>query len=118
MPGRTFIGLDPGERNRAEFETAGLSDGPFLSLARVVIGIIGGLIVAGVGYDLHHPGGFLTDCQKAHPGNCAVPPGGSVAMSLWLGLAVLAAAVIIAWPYLKYALKMALGRVSDDSRRQ
>src|SRR4051795_13113431 len=32
MPGRTFIGLDPRERNGAEFETAGLSDGPFLRL--------------------------------------------------------------------------------------
>ena len=116
MPGRTFIGLDPRERNRAEFETAGLADGPFLSLARVVIGIVAGLIVAGVGYDLHHPGGLLSDCQKADPNNCALPPGGSVAMSLWLGLAVLATAVIIAWPYLKYALKMALGRTPEDSR--
>ncbi len=75
MPGRTFIGLDPRERNRAEFETAGLADGPFLSLARVVIGIVVGLIVAGVGYDLHHPGGLLSDCQKADPNNCALPPG-------------------------------------------
>jgi hypothetical protein len=115
MPGRTFIGLDPRERNRAEFETAGLSDGPFLSLARVVIGIVVGLIVAGVGYDLHHPGGILTNCQTAHQGDCAVSAGG-IAMSLWLGLAVLAGAVIIAWPYLKYALKMALGGVPDDSR--
>src|SRR6476646_10065053 len=116
MPGRTFIGLDPSERNRAEFETAGLADGPFLSLARVVIGIVVGLIVAGVGYDLRHPGGLLSDCQKAHPSDCALPPGGSIAMSLWLGLAVLAAAVVIAWPFLKYALKMALGRIPEDSR--
>ena len=85
-------------------------------LSRVVIGIIVGLIVAGVGYDLHHPGGLLSDCQKADPNNCALPPGGSVAMSLWLGLAVLATAVIIAWPYLKYALKMALGRIPEDPR--
>jgi hypothetical protein len=115
MPGRTFIGLDPRERNRAEFETAGLSDGPFLSLARVVIGIVAGLIVVGVGYDLHHPGGFLTDCQNGSP-KCDVPPGSTVPMSVWLGLAVLVAAVIIAWPYLKYALKMALGGNSRRSR--
>ncbi len=37
-------------------------------------------------------------------------------MSLWLGLAVLATALIIAWPYLKYALKMALGRIPEDPR--
>ena len=117
MPGRAFIGLDPSERNRAEFETAGLADGPFLSLARVVIGIVVGLIVAGVGYDLHHPGGLLSDCPNAHATNCALPPGGHVAMSLWLGLAVLATAIIIAWPYLKYALKMALGRIPEDSRQ-
>lgn len=116
MPGRTFIGLDPSERNRAEFETAGLADGAFVSLPRVVIGIVVGLIVAGVGYDLHHPGGLLSDCQKAHPNNCALPPGGSVAMSLWLGLALLATAFIIAWPYLKYASKMARGHIPEDSR--
>ena len=116
MPGPMLIGLDPSKRNRSEFETAGLADGPFLSLARVVIGIVVGLIVAGVGYGLHHPGGLMSDCQKAHPNNCALPPGGSVAMPLWLGLAVLVAAVIIAWPYLKYALKMALGRIPEDTR--
>src|SRR3954465_11421367 len=117
MPGRTFIGLDPRERNGAEFETAGLSDGPFLSLARVVIGIVVGLGVAGMGYDLRHPEGILTNCQTAYQGaDCAVSPGG-IAMSLWLGLAVLAIAVIIAWPYLKYALKMALGR-TQKTRRQ
>jgi hypothetical protein len=36
-------------------------------------------------------------------------------MSLWLGLAVLATAVIIAWPYLKYALNLALGRLPPES---
>ena len=118
MPGPILIGLDPRKRNRAEFATAGLADGPFLSLARVVIGIVVGLMVAGVGYELRQPGGLLSDCPKAHPNlkNCAVPPGGSVAMSLWLGLAVLATAIIIAWPYIKYALKMALGRIPEDSR--
>ena len=116
MPGPILVGLDPRKRNRSEFQTAGLADGPFLSLARVVIGIVVGLIVAGVGYALHHPGGLLSDCQRAHPNNCALPPGGSVAMSLWLGLAVLATAVIIAWPYLKYALNLALGRAPGGSR--
>src|SRR3954449_2521724 len=86
MPGRTFIGLDPRERNGAEFETAGLSDGPFLSLARVVIGIVVGLGVAGMGYDLRHPEGILTNCQTAYQGaDCAVSPGG-IAMSLCLAL--------------------------------
>ena len=116
MPGRTFIGLDPGERNRAEFETAGLADGPFLSLARVVIGIVVGLIVAGIGYDLHHPGGLLTDCQQSYVQDCAGPHRGGTPMSIWVGVAVLATAFIIAWPYLKYALKMALGRIPEDSR--
>jgi hypothetical protein len=37
-------------------------------------------------------------------------------MSIWVGVAVLATAFIIAWPYLKYALKMALGRIPEDSR--
>jgi hypothetical protein len=111
-----LFGLDPRERNRAEFEAAGLDDGPFLSLARVVIGIAVGLIVAGVGYELRQPGGLLTDCEKAHPSNCAVPPGGSVAMSVWIGLAVLATAIIIAWPYLKYALKLAFDRSPQEAR--
>ena len=116
MPGHPFIGFAPDERSRAEFETPGLADGPFLSLARVVIGIGSGLIVAGVGYDLHHPGGVLSDCPTVHPSHCALPPGATIAMSVWVGLAVLTTAVIIAWPYLKYALKMALRRSPDDSK--
>jgi hypothetical protein len=36
-------------------------------------------------------------------------------MSVWIALAALTAAVVIAWPYLKYALKMALGRIQEDA---
>jgi len=107
MPGRVMLGLAPGKRNRSEFETEGLADGPFLSLGRVVIGIVSGLAVFGVGYDIRHPGGFLTYCDNPHSSRCQPPPGSGVPMSIWIGLAALTAVSIIAWPYLKYAVGMA-----------
>jgi len=101
-----MLGLAPGKRNRAEFETQGLDDGPFLGLARVIIGILAGLVVFGIGYDIRHPGGLLTDCQKPHGANCPPLPGSGVPMVNWIALALLVTAIIIAWPFLKYAVKM------------
>jgi hypothetical protein len=106
MPGRVMLGLAPGKRNRAEFETQGLDDGPFLSLARVIIGIVAGLLVVGIGYDIRHPGGFLTDCPGPHSLRCQPVPGSGVPMVNWVALALLTASIIIAWPFLKYAVKM------------
>jgi hypothetical protein len=110
MPGRVMLGLAPGKRNRSEFETQGLADGPFLSLGRVIIGIVSGLVVFGAGYDIRHPGGFLTDCDKPHINQCQPSPGSGVPMSIWIALAALAAVSIIAWPYLKSAVRMARHR--------
>jgi hypothetical protein len=110
MPGRVMLGLAPGKRNRAEFGTQGLADGPFLSLARVIIGIVSGLVVFGAGFDLNHPGGILTDCGKPYSNRCQPPPGSGVPMSIWIALAALTAAIIIAWPFLMYAVKMARHR--------
>lgn len=106
MPGRVMLGLAPGKRNRAEFETQGLDDGPFLSLARVMIGIVAGLVVFGFGYDIRHPGGLVSYCAMPQSRRCQPPPASGVPMSIWIALALFTAAIIIAWPFLKYAVNM------------
>jgi hypothetical protein len=111
MPGRVMFGLAPGKRNRAEFEAQGLADGPFLSLARVIIGIGSGLFVFGFGYDLHHPGGLLGYCAMPRSRRCQPPLGSRVPMLIWIALAALTAAIIITWPYLKYAVKTVRHRI-------
>jgi hypothetical protein len=101
-----MLGLAPGKRNRAEFETQALADGPLLSLARVAIAIVAGLVVFGFGYDIGHPGGLVSYCAMPHSHRCQPPPGSGVPMSMWIALALLTFAIIIAWPILMYAVKM------------
>src|SRR5262249_25508758 len=97
IPGRVRLGLAPGRRNGAECETQGAEDARCRGLARVIMGILAGLVVFGSGYDIRHPGGLQTDCQKPHGANCPPLPGSGVPMVNWIALALLATAIIIAW---------------------
>jgi hypothetical protein len=93
-----------------------LPDQPSLSLSRVVVGVALGLLVLASGLYLRSTKPTGCPAHVPHGGRivCA-PPGSGVSMNMWLGVAVLVAAIVIAWPYLTFGAKLWVHR--RDARR-
>jgi hypothetical protein len=103
MPGRAYFGLGREERYQGQFEPPALTEGPNIGRVRVILGLIAGLVVIWIGYAVHHP--EVMDPKCARPRSLCPPPSGGLPMIVWLGLGVLLAAIVIAWPYLTFAIK-------------
>ena len=102
MPGRAYFGLGREERYQGQFEPPALTEGPNIGRVRVILGLIAGLVVIWIGYAVHHPE-LSSECSRPH--SKCVPPSGGLPMMVWLGLGVLLATIVIAWPYLTFAIK-------------
>ena len=110
MPGRPMVGLSPDEKHPAEFRTKRLRDDPQISLERVLIGVLLGLIVLGTGYYLRSDLGRSSGCNDPNPRNCSPPIGRDVPMIVWLSVAALVITLVIAWPYLAAEARRWVGR--------
>ena len=120
MPGRAFVGLTPEEKHPAEFRPERLPDEPSISLGRVVVGVVTGLILFGFGTSLHTEKLRISVCNKVgalkHPAGCARPLGSGVPVIVWLSVAALVTTVLIAWPYLRSGIRRWRGaKVSDGA---
>lgn len=129
MPGRVFIGLSAREKHRAEFEPSPLPDEPQITVWLVAGAILLALAVVLVGWLIHQPA--LDSLRILHGGpNRGLCPYGAVPnvqapacprpdltwweripMTLWFGCAGVAAALVIATPFLLYRVKRTTGQV-------
>ena len=107
MAGRLFIGLSSREKYPGQFRPAPLPDQPSLSLGRVVVGLALGLLVFAFGLYLRSTKPVGCPVHVRHGGRIVCSPLGSgVSMRVWLSIAVLVAAIVIAWPYLTFGAKL------------
>jgi hypothetical protein len=116
MPGRWFIGLSPDEKYPGQFRPAPLPDEPSLSPSRVVVCVVLALMVRTFGFyrhsahvhSAHRP---RAECLQHGDRNVCPPlPSSGVPIGVWLSIAVLVAAIVIAWPCLTFGAKLWIHR--------
>ncbi len=103
MPGRAYFGLGRENRYQGQFEAPALEEGPNIGRVRVILGLLAGLMVIWIAYAVHHPEFFSDKCTQPHS-KCP-PPSGGLPMFIWVGIGVLLATIVIAWPYLTFTIK-------------
>ena len=124
MPGRAFIGLSPDEKHPAEFNPGPLPDEPQITVLLVAIAVIVALLMIFVGHNIHEPAtrslplihGLCPNGSTPNLQGVACPrPNPSfwnrIPMTVWFVYAGLAAAIVIAAPFIVYAVKRSTGRV-------
>jgi len=124
MPSRGFSGLSPYEQHPAEFGPSPLPDEPQVTVPLVVVAVIVAFLVVLIGSNLHAPATVSLQIINGLCPNGSVPNAQGVAcpspdlsfwnqvpMILWFVYGGVAAAIVIAAPFLVYAAKRWTGRV-------
>lgn len=124
MPGRAFIGLSPGEKHRAEFETNPLPDEPQITVWLVAGAVLVALVVVLIGWEFHQPVLHSLEPIRGLCGRYGTLPNAEgmcprpdltwlnrISMTVWFVYAALAATLVMITPFLVYRVKRNTGQV-------
>jgi hypothetical protein len=107
--------LTPYEQHPSQFRTGELREGPRLTAMRILVGSVVVFAVFGFGYAIRWTGRSLPNCYLSNRARCSAPIGSGVSLPVWLIVATVVGAVVVAWPLIAQAIRRLVGRTRDAS---